>query len=76
MSCGSHCFSVDVPGADPTCPIHGALAELREKAREEAAAEVQEQLEEQERRIAKLEEAVSSLRDALAGIRGYREYNE
>jgi hypothetical protein len=31
---------------------------------------------EQEKRIERLEATVSSLRDAIAGIRGYREHDE
>lgn len=42
----------------------------------EVTAEHSAQLEEQEQRIARLEALVSSLRDAIAGIRGYREHDE
>jgi hypothetical protein len=79
MDCGFQCFTVDAPGADPTCPIHSRIAGERaavELAWREVTAEHTAQLEEQEARIARLEELVTSLRDAVAGIRGYLELDE
>lgn len=85
MNCANRCYEAGGPwiSEDPNCPIHGTEAQRLvgerdavELAWREVTAEHTAQLEAQEQRIARLEELVSSLRDAVAGIRGYREHDE